>query len=82
MRMKSTGLGRMELLGRCEEITANGDYLVLSVRTTEPVRWHLRTALSRTDAYAILKLMLRPTILRFILAWIFKREDGTAPTNY
>ena len=82
MRMKSTGLGRMELVGQFEEIVPNGDFLILSVRTTEPVRWHLRTALSRKDAISVLKLLLKPCILVSVLSWLFKRTDGEMPTDY
>ena len=82
MRMKSTGLGRMELVGNFDEISSNGDYLILSVRTTEPVRWHLRTAISRKDALSVLKLLLKPGNLRFIFAWMFKHDKGETPSDY
>jgi len=82
MRMRSTGLGRTELLGRFEGITLSGDYLVLSVKTTAPVKWHVRTALSRRDAIEMLKLVLKPRILLFFLSCLSKRCEGEAPKEY
>jgi hypothetical protein len=82
MRMRSTGLGRTELVGHFEGIARKGDYLVLSVRTTAPVRWHVRTALSRKDAIEMLKLVLRPSILIYFLSSLLRREEGQAPDEY
>lgn len=82
MRMRSTGLGRTELVGSFEGIARKGDYLVLSVRTAAPVRWHVRTALSRGDAIEMLKLVLRPRILFFFLSCLIRRDEGQVPKDY
>ncbi len=82
MRMRSTGLGKTELVGSFERVTLDGDYLVLSVRTTSPVKWHVRTALSRKDAIEMLKLVLKPRVLLFFLSCIGRREEGQAPKDY
>lgn len=82
MRMRSTGLGRTELVGGFEGISRKGDYLILSVRTTAPVKWHVRTALSRKDAIEMLKFVLRPKTLLFFLSCLGKRYEGEAPKDY
>lgn len=82
MRMRSTGLGRTELVGQFDGILRNGDYLVLSVRTTSPVKWHVRTALSRKDAIEMLKLVLSPNVLLYFISSLLKRDEGTAPSTY
>ncbi len=82
MRMRSTGLGRTELVGAFEGISRNGDYLILSVRTTAPVKWHVRTALSRKDAIQMLKLVLRPKTLLFFLSCLGNRCESEAPKEY
>lgn len=82
MRMRSTGLGRTELVGSFEGIQKNGDYLVLSVRTSSPVKWHVRTALSRRDAIEMLKLVLRPKTLLFFLSCLGNRCEGETPKDY
>lgn len=82
MRMKSTGLGKTELIGNFEGISLSGDYLVLSVKTTAPVKWHVRTALSRKDAIEMLKLVLRPRTLLFFLSCLGNRRKGEPPKDY
>ncbi len=75
-------MGRTELVGNFERVTLDGDYLVLSVRTTAPVKWHVRTALSRKDAIEMLKLILRPRILFFFLSCLRRRDEGQVPKDY
>ena len=82
MRMRSTGLGRTELVGKFDGIMRDGDYLVLSVRTTSPVKWHVRTALSRKDVIEMLKMVMSPGVLAYFLSCLAKRDDGTAPSTY
>lgn len=82
MRMRSTGLGKTELVGQLDEMTRSGDYLILSVRTTAPVKWHVRTAISRKDAIQMLKLALCPNILLYFLSCLTRRDEGAEPATY
>ena len=82
MRMRSTGLGRTELVGSFDGIKRNDDYLVLSVKTTAPVKWHVRTALSRRDAIEMLKLVLKPGVLFYFLTCLGRRCEGDPPKDY
>ncbi len=72
MRMRSTGLGKTELVGRIDDMTRAGDYLILHVRTTEPVLWHVRTAMSMGDLLRIMVLLFKPLNLLFVLTHLHK----------
>ena len=46
MLFRSTGLGKTEMAVGIEKLDRQGYYLILSVRTTDPVVWKVRVALS------------------------------------
>ena len=46
MLFRSTGLGKRELVAEIVDIHQQGDYLIMDVKTTEPVSWEIRGALS------------------------------------
>ena len=77
MKMRSTGLGDTELALGIAEIRRLGDCLILEGRTTEPVKWHVRIAMSYRDMWQITKLVLNPKNLFFFLwkTMVFKSED-------
>lgn len=80
MRMRSTGLGQTELIGNIETIKREGDYLVLSVRTVDPVRWHVRTGIDGQDLRDILKAAFSFRVIWFSICKIFcRRNDGPPP---
>ena len=77
MKMRSTGLGDTELALGISKIRRLGDCLILEGRTTEPVKWHVRIAMSYRDMWQMTKLVLNPKNLFFFL-WktvVFKSED-------
>ena len=67
MLFRSTGLGKAELNADITEIKRQGDYLIMEMQTTEPVRWKIRGGLSHEDVRALLKAMLKASVLRFFL---------------
>ncbi len=67
MLMRSTGLGKAELVAEITEIKRQGDYLVMEMRTTEPVRWKIRGCVSHEDLRMLLKITFKPSVLRFLL---------------
>jgi hypothetical protein len=67
MLVRSTGLGKAELKAEIVEIRRQGDYLIMEMQTTEPVRWRIRGGLSFKDLRALLKATLRFSILPFFL---------------
>lgn len=61
MRMKSSHiLGTLELVGEISDLTVEGKWMVLNLRTTTPVGWNLKTAVSYSDLLRLLKLLLKP----------------------
>ena len=47
------------------------DLLVLHIKTHDPVEWHLKAAMERKDIPKVLKGMLKPSILFYIIKAIF-----------
>ena len=54
MRIRSTGLGEQELVCESDGFSRTGDYLLFSIRTTEPVRWHVRVVMDGRDMLHLL----------------------------
>jgi hypothetical protein len=72
MRFRSAGLGQTELKGKIADMSPVGeDLLVLHIETYDPVEWHLRAAMERKDVPAIIKGMLKPSVLLYIIRSIF-----------
>lgn len=69
---RSTGLGKAELVGEIVGIKTQGDYLIMEINTTEPVRWKVRGAVSLKDLRVLIKMMFRLSVILFFLklgAW-------------
>ena len=72
MRFRSTGLGQTELKGRIADLSpVGGDLLVLHINTFDPVEWHLKAAMQRKDIPRVVKGMLKPSILLYIIRTLF-----------
>jgi len=72
MLMRSTGLGKAELVAEIVALKRQGDYIIMEMNTTQPVRWKIRGCLSHKDLRMIMKAMFKPTVLPFLLnprAW-------------
>jgi hypothetical protein len=68
MRFRSAGLGQMELKGRIADLAPAGDgLLVLHIHTNEPVQWHLKAGMERKDIPRMIRSMLKPAILFYII---------------
>ena len=77
MLFRSTGLGKRELVAEIVDIHPQGDYLIMDIKTTEPVRWEIRGALSWKDLRTLIKAALKPAALAFLLTpktWFAKAE--------
>ena len=79
MRMRSTGLGQTELIGSIEGIKRHGNYLVLSVRTLEPVRWHVRTGIDGKDLRDLIKAIFSFSVVKYVVFNILRRRPEGAP---
>ena len=72
MLFRSTGLGKAELVGEIIDIKPQGDYLIMEIHTSEPVKWKIRGAVSFKDLRTMIKAIFRLSILFFFLkaaAW-------------
>ena len=69
---RSTGLGKAELVGEIVGVKAQGDFLIMEINTTEPVRWKVRGAVSCKDLKVLIKMMFQLSVFLFFLkvgAW-------------
>ena len=58
MLIRSTGLGRTELVGDVKTLEVKADYIIIGMKTTEPVKWHVRVAANYSDLMMIIKLLI------------------------
>jgi len=73
MRFRSSGLGETELKGHMAGFSAAGaDLLVLQIDTSEPVQWHLRAAVERRDIPVVVKGLVKPAVLFFMIRAFFR----------
>ena len=82
MLMRSTGLGKAELVAEIVGLKRQGDYLIMELQTTKPVRWKIRGGLSHKDLRMLLKAMLKLSVLSFLLnlrAWF---KEPTHPGDF
>jgi hypothetical protein len=59
VRQRSVGLGKTELEGFFESIEKKGDFLIVHMQITNPVRWHVRAAVSYSDMLALIKILAK-----------------------
>lgn len=76
MRLRSRGLGRKELVMDFREYRAvrNGDELVISGSVHEPVHWDFSFRVCQDDVPGLVKMIAGPSMLRFVLASLFKAK--------
>lgn len=78
MLFRSTGLGKTELIGHIAGLECQGDYLIMHVDVTDPVKWRIRGGLAMADLGTLIKVMLKAAILGFILnprQWFNKKPN-------
>lgn len=72
MLMRSTGLGKAELVAEITGLKRQGDYLIMELHTLQPVRWKIRGGLSHQDLRMLIKAMAKLSVLAFffnVRAW-------------
>lgn len=77
MLMRSTGLGKAELVAEIVGLKRQGDYLIMELQTLQPVRWKIRSGLSHQDLKMLLRAVTKLSILAFFFnlrAWFKKPE--------
>ena len=76
MLFRSTGLGKTELTGNISGLERQGDFLVMYIDVTDPVKWRIRGGLAFKDLLDLLKFMFKASVLGFILnpkQWFYKK---------
>ncbi len=66
MLMRSTGLGKTELVAEIKDCGPQGDHLILYVDTVEPVKWKIRCTLTLKDAKVLMRVCLKFSIIAFV----------------
>ena len=82
MLMRSTGLGKAELVAEIVALKRQGDYLIMELQTIKPVRWKIRGGLSHKDLRMLLKAMMKLSVLSFLFnlrAWF---KDPVHPGDF
>jgi len=84
MWIRSTGLGKgNELTAKFEALKDVEGCWILSMRTTEPVKWHVRVAMTKSDFKDMLKLMIKDgTLFRVLKDFLFGTENNKPPKDY
>jgi hypothetical protein len=85
MWVRSTGLGkRNDLVTEFEELKRDGDCWVLCMKTTEPVRWKIRVAMTSKDIRSfLLDMVLRKgNLLRLLPALFLSHSPEKPPEDY
>jgi len=67
MLMRSTGLGKTELVAEIQEVKRMGDHLILYMDTREPVRWKVRATVTLREIMRLLLICLKLSIVGFLL---------------
>lgn len=80
MRVRSTGLGRTEMVLKQEGFAVKDGYLLLSLRSTQPVNWHISILIERRDVWRLLLSALKGTLFLWLLS--FLRKPAAPPTDY
>ena len=81
MRLRSTGLGKTELEGEVEGLEPAGDLLILHIKTTKPVRWHMRAGIQRKDVLNLIKSAFTFKMLKY-LCGVGNMKNPKEPENF
>jgi len=77
MLFRSTGLGKRELVAEIVAVKRQDDYLIMEVKTSEPVRWMIRGGVTWKDLRVLVRALLSLSVLSYLLGpsnW-FKRAE-------
>jgi len=81
MRLRSTGLGKTELEAKIEEVKKVDDVVIFYVRTSKPVKWKVRMAFQQQDLRDLVKAILKPKNIGYILRAFFCSEKKVPRTE-
>ncbi len=81
MRLRSTGLGKTELEGKIVGVKKVEDLVIFCIDVTKPVKWKARMAFQERDLRALIKAILKPKNLCFVLRALFSKEAKVPRTE-
>jgi hypothetical protein len=84
MRVRSTGLGKMEMVAEISKLehVGNGFFLV-EMRSTEPVHWKIRVALTGADFRHLIGIMLKKPLCIFkVCGRLFQGKNDKKPPEF
>ena len=76
MRFRSTGLGKTELEAELAGLEPKGDLLILHIRTTTPVRWHIRAGIQRKDIPTLIRLIFNFNLIKYFFGFLNTKNSG------
>lgn len=82
MRMKSTFMGTMEVVGEITSLKVKDDWLVMNLRTTVPTGWNLAAAMTHKDMVTLLRLVFKPSNLWYLISGFGKPKDEHSAPEY
>ena len=82
LRFRSTGLGKTMLQGEPADIQIVDDMLVMHIQTTTPVRWRIRAALTFRGLLKMVKMGLKPSVIKFILLGFTTLKKPNLPEDF
>ena len=68
MLFRSTGLGKTELVGKVDDLKRQGDYLIMYVDVTDPVKWRIRVGMGFRDLAKVMACMAKRSVVGFLLS--------------
>ena len=82
MRVRSTGLGKTEMICEVSSLARQNDHLIMRLRSTEPTVWHIRAALTYKDIIRMLKVGLFVIVLYVLTGWRTVKDSSRHPGEF
>jgi hypothetical protein len=82
MRMKARFMATIEVVGKITQLKEKDGWLIMNVRTTTPAGWDLHAALTHEDIVTMLKFMLKPSNILYVLFGFGKPRDENQVPEY
>jgi hypothetical protein len=82
LRFRSTGLGKTMLEGEPADIQIVDDMLVMHIQSTTPVRWRIRAALTFRGLLKMVKMGLKPSVIKFVLLGFTTLKKPNLPEDF
>lgn len=84
MRLRSTGLGKMEMIADIARLESIGNgYFLVEMQSTQPVHWKIRVALTGADFRHLLGIMLRkPWCIVTMLGRLCQGKNDRNPPEF